>query len=169
MAPDRSHQDSKLRAEEAFRLRATGRTWQEIADELGYKSHGAVQNAVTRLNRRTPYRAVESVRRSASEGLRIVRATLFEQFVLSRQNGDTKDLVSLACELRNNIAEDAKLHGAYAPVRSQVDINVHQSATAILDRAESELLALAERAERQHPPPANAVNPANVIDAEVVQ
>lgn len=59
--------------------------------------------------------------------------------------------------MRSLTAETAKLGGLYAPVRAEVDVNVHQSATAILDRAESELLALAER---QHQPA--------VIDAEVV-
>ncbi|MFP2991287.1 hypothetical protein [Mycobacterium intracellulare] len=141
MAPVMNRQDSRARAEEAWRLRATGRTWAEIAVEIGYGSPSAAYMAVTRLNKRTPAASPETVRRSAAEGLRVMRAVLFEQFADAKQRGDNDDLVLLGKELRNNIAEDAKLNGAHAPVKSQVDINVRQDAVAIIADARSRLLS----------------------------
>lgn len=70
-----------------------------------------------------------------------MRAVLFEQFADAKQRGDNDDLVLLGKELRNNIAEDAKLNGAHAPARSQVDINVRQDAVAIIADARSRLLS----------------------------
>jgi hypothetical protein len=50
----------------------------------------------------------------------------------------------------------SKLHGLDAPERSEVDVNVNQSATAIIDRMETELLALAK-------------SNSNIIEAEFVE
>ncbi len=74
-----------------------------------------------------------------------MRATLFEQFADAKARQDNEDLTLLARELRNNISEDAKLHGAHTPQRTEVDVTVRQSATAILERAEADLLALTGR------------------------
>jgi uncharacterized protein YegP (UPF0339 family) len=156
-----TRQDTRRQAERAAALKAVGRTWQEIADVLGYRSRQAAQQAVERLQKRNPPESVESARRSATETLRIVQAVLFEQFADAKQRGDNDDLSMLARELRNNVGEVAKLRGLYAPARSEVDVNIHQTATAILDRAESELLALT--AQRQHP-----LSVPTVIDAEVI-
>lgn len=152
MAPTLSRQDSRARAEEAWRLRVVGRTWWEIANELGYGSAGAVYTAVQRLHKRTPAASPDTVRRSAAEGLRVMRAVLFERFADAKDRGDNEDLTLLGRELRNNIAEDAKLHGAYAPVKSQLDVNVSTSATAIIAAAKQQLLAID-----------------NTIDAEVIE
>lgn len=155
VAPVMSRQDSRARAEEAFRLRAVGRTWTEIAAELGYGSRSAALMAVQRLQARTPPVSPDGVRRSATEGLRVMRAVLFEQFADAKVRGDNADLTVLGREIRNNISEDARLHGAHAPQRSEVDVTVSTSVTAIIDRAERDLLALAEG------------KPA-VVDAEVI-
>jgi len=158
-----SHQDSRRRAEEAFRLRSCGRTWAEISEELGYRSRDGARLAVARYVDRQPAQSANAVRRSATEGLRVVRAVLFERFADAKERSDNDDLVMLAREIRNNTAETAKLHGAYAPQRTEIDVTVHQSATAILDRAESDLLALAaERHTHRFP------SSGNVIDAEVI-
>jgi hypothetical protein len=158
MAPVMNHQDSRARAAAAYRLRAVGRTWQEVADALGYRSCGAAHTAVTRHLDRTPAESVSTARRSATESLRIVQSVLFERFADAKQRGDDETLAMLARELRNNVGEVAKLRGLYAPARSEVEINIHQTATAILDRAESELLALTAERQRQIP----------VLDAEVI-
>lgn len=113
--------------------------------------------AVGRLTKRTPAPTAEGVRRSASEGLRVMRSTLFEQFATAKRRGDTEGLAVLAREIRSNITDDAKLHGAFAPQRTEVDVTVSQSATAILDRAEADLLALTERRPRSQ-----------VIEGEVI-
>lgn len=158
--PVMNHQDSRARAEEAYRLRAVGRTWQEVADELGFKSHGAAQLAVARLHKRNPAQSTETVRRSASEGLRIVRAVLFERFADAKVREDNNDLLMLAKELRNNISESAKLHGAHAPQRTEVDVTV-SSASEAIDQLERQLLAIV--AQRQPLPARGAV-----IEGEVL-
>lgn len=163
MAPTMSRQDSRARAEEAYRLRAVGRTYGEIAVALGFGSAGAVHTAISRLHKRAPATSPDAARRSASEGLRVVRSMLFEQAVDAKNRGDTDELVLLGKEIRQNIAEDAKLHGAHAPVRTEVDVNIRQSASAILDRAEQDLLALAaQRPVHQLP------GSGTIIDAEVI-
>jgi hypothetical protein len=45
-------------------------------------------------------------------------------------------------EIRSTVTERAKLVGAVAPSQAVVDVNVSADATAIIDRMESELLAL---------------------------
>ncbi|MGP4054134.1 hypothetical protein ACTWP6_04810 [Mycobacterium sp. 4D054] len=139
-----SRQDSRARVEEASRLRASGRTWDEIATAVGYRSRQGAQQAVERLRKRNPLASAESQRRTASEGLRIVRAVLFEEFASAKQRGDSDSLVAYAKEIRQNISEDAKLHGAYAPVRSQLDVNVRQDASAIIAEARDRLLSVVD-------------------------
>jgi hypothetical protein len=65
-------------------------------------------------------------------------------------------LVSLSREVHKDVDQWAKLVGAYAPIEH--DVNVRQSATAVIDRAEAELLALAQRQPQSE-----------IIDAEVVE
>lgn len=142
MAPVMSRQDSRSRAEEARRLRAVARTWSEIAIELGYGSPSAAYMAVQRLEKRTPAVSADAVRRSASEGLRVMRAVLFEQFADAKVRADNEDLVMIGKELRQNINDDAKLHGAHAPQRSQLDVNVRQSAMTIIADARERLLSV---------------------------
>ena len=98
MAPVMSHQDSRLRAEKAFSLRAIGHTWREIAAELGYKSHGAVQLAVSRYLARTPAESVDTARRSAVESLRVTRALLFDRFAEAAIRGDDHLLTLMSKE-----------------------------------------------------------------------
>jgi hypothetical protein len=49
-------------------MAATGATWQEIADQLGYRSRQAASQAVKRLGNRT--RRVRVVRRATTTRLR---------------------------------------------------------------------------------------------------
>lgn len=156
-----TRQDSRSRAEAAYRLRAVGRTWDEIATEVGYRSRQGAQQAVERLEKRIPAQSVDTVRRSSSEGLRIVRAVLFERFADAKVRGDNEDLLMLAKELRNNISESAKLHGAHAPQRTEVEVTV-SSASEAIDQLERQLLALATA--RQTQPALSAT-----IDAEVIE
>lgn len=75
---------------------------------------------------------------------------LFERFADAKVRGDNNDLLMIGKELRNNVGEVAKLRGLYAPVRPEVDVNIHQTAAAILDRAEQDLLALVAERQRQN-------------------
>ena len=158
-----NRQDSRRRAERAFQLRSVGRTWQEIADTLGYKGRQSAQEAVARHLRQTPPESPAAARRSASEGLRITLSTLFASMADAKQQGDTSAVVSTARAIADTIDKSAKLNGLHVPVAQQVDVNVSTSAAAILDRAEAELLALA--AATTQPPQRHLA----VIDAEVME
>ncbi|ANE80146.1 hypothetical protein A7U43_13205 [Mycobacterium adipatum] len=161
MAPTMNRQDSRGRAEEAFRLRAAGRTWAEISRTLGYKSRGAAALAVKRMMDRNPPATAENARATADESLRITQSVLFGRLAAATQRGDDETLTKVAKEIRATVAERSKLAGAYAPERQQVDVNVTTDATAIIDRMESELLALV--AQR----PAQTALGGNIIDAEI--
>lgn len=148
-----TRQDSRARAEHAFRLRACGRTWTEISTELGYRSRDGARLAVDRLlASKSTDPAAE--RATSTETLRVLQAALFGRFAVAAQDGDDQSLVAYSKELRSLVAETARINGLYAPVKHEHDVSVHQDAAAILERAEADLLALAK---------------SNVIDAEVVQ
>jgi hypothetical protein len=75
-----SLRESRARAERAFQLRAIGRSWRQVANELGYRSIGAAQGAVKRHERRDGPEPVETARRSLIESARITQAVLFDRF-----------------------------------------------------------------------------------------
>ncbi|SIJ61623.1 Uncharacterised protein [Mycobacteroides abscessus subsp. bolletii] len=162
MAPTGNHQDSRARAEEAFRLRAVGRTWAEISRSLGYRSRGAAQAAVKRLMDRTPAESPGQARARADESLRITQSVLFGRLASAVQRGDDDVVSSMAKEIRATVAERSKLVGAYAPQRTEVDVQVTQTPTALIDRLESELLALVAQQQPQQP----AALGGGVIDVE---
>lgn len=155
-----NRQDSRARAEEAFRLRAVGRTWSEISQSLGYRSRGAAQLAVRRHLERNAPESPEAARRSASEGLRITKSVLFATLADARRSGDSQAVVSTAKAIADMIEKDARLNGLHAPGRTEVDVSVSANPAAIIDRLETELLALVA----QRPPTAIG---GNIIDAEV--
>lgn len=161
MPPTMNRQDSRARAEEAFRLRAVGRTWAEISQTLGYRSRGAAQLAVRRHLERNAPESPEAARRSASEGLRITKSVLFATLADARRSGDSQAVVSTAKAIADMIEKDARLNGLHAPARTEVDVSVSANPAAIIDRLETELLALV--AQR---PPQTAIG-GNIIDAEV--
>lgn len=158
-----NRQDSRARAEEAFRLRAAGRTWSEISRALGYRSRGAAQLAVRRLMDRTPAETPGHARATADETLRITQSVLFGRLAAATQRGDDDTLTKVAKEIRATVAERSKLAGAYAPQRTEVDVNVTTDPTAIIARAEADLLALV--AERQQ----HQLTATPILEAEVIE
>jgi AraC-like DNA-binding protein len=153
--------DARARAEAAERMAATGATWQEIATQLGYRSRQAAQQAVRRLGDRTPPESVEAARRKHDNALRLLQRSGFTRYLTALQSGDDDTALRYAKELRSTVAERAKLGGAYAPQRAEVDVNVSANPAAIIDRLETELLALVSQR-----PPQTALG-GNIIDAEV--
>lgn len=143
-------------------MSATGATWQEVATALGYRSRQAAQQAVARLMDSTPPETVEQARAKHDAALQLLQRNDFTRYLTALQKGDDETAIRYSKELRGIVAERAKLAGVYAPERQQVDVNVTTDATAIIDRMEAELLALA--AQRQSQP---AIAGA-IIDAEVI-
>ncbi|MFV8050365.1 AraC family transcriptional regulator [Mycolicibacterium fortuitum] len=157
--------DSRHRAEQAARMSATGATWQEIADALGYRSRQAASQAVKRLHDRTPPETVEQARAKHDTALQLLQRNDFTRYLLALQNGDDDTALRYSKELRGIVSERAKLAGVYAPERQQVDVNVTTDAVAIIDRMEAELLALVAQRPPQQALPANAIIEAEVVPA----
>jgi hypothetical protein len=164
VAPVLDRKSSKARAERAWRLRCAGRTWQEIADATGFKSRQAALLAVDRLLKRDPPEDVSTQRRYTAEGYRIVQAALFESLATAKDRKDVHATVAVSRALTDVMDRRAKLLGLHVPVVQEVNLTLQQSASAVLDRAEAELLAIA--AGQPAPVPVQASLP--ILDAEVI-
>ena len=112
MAPTMNRQDSRHRAEQAFRLRAVGRSWQEGATALGYRGRQSAQDAVRRHLDRTAPESAEAARRSLVESARITSAVLFDRFAAAVAGEDAQTVAVLNRELARNRDQLAKLLGA---------------------------------------------------------
>lgn len=132
---------SRARAERAFQLRAIGWSWNQIAEHLEYRSHGAAQTAVQRYERRTKGETPDSSRRALIESARVTTRVLFDRFAAAAEREDDKTLALLNGELARNRDQLAKLTGAYAPERAEIDVRV-QSPTQIITEATERLLAV---------------------------
>ncbi|MGJ6122975.1 hypothetical protein QN239_10390 [Mycolicibacterium sp. Y3] len=145
-------------------MSATGATWQEIADQLNYRSRQAAQQAVARLTGSTLPETIESVRAKHDAALQLLQRADFTRYLLAMEGGDDETAVKYSKELRSIVAERAKLAGAYMPERAEVEVNVHQSPSAIIERMRDELLALV--ADR---PPQSALANTTIIEGEIVR
>lgn len=157
-----SREDSRRRAERARWLRGTGKTWQQIADSEGFRSRRAAQQAVARLAESEPADNPITARRTASDGLRITKSIMFAGMAEARQQGDHQAVVAYARAIADSIDKDAKINGLHAPVKSEVGVNVTTDPRAVIDRLESELLALVAQRE-----PQAVIDSRPIIDAEV--
>lgn len=156
-----SREDSRRRVIRAADLRASGKTWQQIADSEGFRSRRAAQLAVQRYKRRAHPESISDKRQTASDGLRILKSVLFSDLAEAKQEGDHQAVVSAAKAIADVIEKDARLNGLHAPARTEVDVNVSADPRAVIDRLESELLALVANR-----PPQNAIG-GTIIDADV--
>ncbi|WP_373202355.1 hypothetical protein [Mycobacterium marinum] len=152
--------DARHRAEQAARLSLTGATWHEIADSLGYRSRQAAQQAVQRLHDKTPPESVAAARAKHDAALQLLQRNGFTRYLTALQSGDDDTALRYAKEIRSTVAERAKLVGAYAPQRAEVDVTVSASPQEIIADTERRLLALAAERQQQLP--------ANVIEGEVI-
>ena len=160
MAPRENRQDSYVRAARASDMRATGQTWQMIADREGYPSARAAMQAVERHRERNPLGTVGGLRFDAHDGYRITKAVLFGCMSDARRRGDIPETIAAARAINDTIDKQCKLMGAYVPVAQQVDVNVSTDVPALLDQVETALL---ER-DRQR-----QLSSGTIIEAEVIE
>ncbi len=139
-------------------MSATGATWQEIADHLGYRSRQAAQQAVTRLTANAPPETVEQARAKHDAALQILQRNDFTRYLTALESGDDETAIKYSKELRGIVTERAKMAGAYAPERTEVDVNVTTDPMALLDKLEQALLARDDQRQLQLQP--------STIDAE---
>lgn len=161
MPPTMTLRDSRARAERASVLRSIGRSWREVANELGYRSIGAAQRAVERHERRNGPEPVETSRRSLITSARITHSILFDRFAAAIAREDDETAAMLNRELVRNRDQLARLQGAYAPERAEVSVHVTAEDTR------QRLLAVASERDRASRSLPLAAVP--VIDAEAVE
>ena len=141
--PKGSHAESDKRCADAWKMRITGRAWRDIAAETGWSNTQNTQNAVKSWLRRNPPDGIEIARRANGDGIRMIRAMLIGSLIKAQQAGDFAATASLARVVLDGYEREARLFGLHMVVPTEVNVRV-SSASAILDRAEMELLALAE-------------------------
>lgn len=138
--------DSRARAERVVLARAVLRhPWREIMRAEGFKSVGAVQQTYKREMARRRLSTRDLADLTAQEILerrdtttRLAVAQLME----ARRAGDTSGMAAMLREIRQNDVETARMLGLYEPDR--VDVNVSQSASAIVADARHRLLAVVD-------------------------
>lgn len=107
------HPAERLRAQESLELRRQGKTWQEIADDLGYADRSGARKAVERLLDRTEFESVDEFRVLESDRLDALHQAHWDKAI----NGDVK-----ATELVLKIsAQRCRLLGLNRPERLVVE------------------------------------------------
>lgn len=159
--PDRSHIESRRRAEQALELRARAYSYAEIADQLGFRHRDGARRAVLNLLAKTRRPTVAEQRAESAEELRVQRRRLHERQEAAEAEGDAETVIKAAREIRANLEAAAKLDGLNAPQRVEVEHTVDVTPTL----AAAEWLRQVSAAAAQ---PAAALPGLPVIDAEVI-
>lgn len=167
MPPNGPRPTARKRAADAYRLRCTGRTFQEIADALGYGSPASAFTAVKKHIERMPAEDQEQARAFSAGNYRQVMSELYGIATRAKAANKLTTAVQAMEAIANVQAKHDHLIGIEAPTTTKVEVSV--SAGAVLERAEADLLALAA----QRPVPAqqfaiSAPVPA-IVDAEVIE
>jgi hypothetical protein len=85
---------------------------------------------VKRLGNRTPPETVEQARAKHDNALRLLQRSNFTRYLTALQAGDDNMALQYSKEIRSTVAERAKIVGAYAPQRAEVDVNVSTDPSA---------------------------------------
>lgn len=101
--------DHTQRASEAWALRVAGRTWQQIADDLGYNDASSAHRAVTRFRDQAPAIDGAEIRRELFERTEALWQEVWQQ-VVDREPGAARSAVAV-------LDRWAKLTGSDAPTR----------------------------------------------------
>lgn len=134
-------------------MSATGATWQEIADHLGYRSRQAAAQAVARMTITAVPETVEQARAKHDAALQLLQRNDFTRYALAIESGDDEIAIKYSKELRGIVAERAKMAGAYMPERTEVDVTVTADPVALLDKLEQALLERDDQRQLQLQPP----------------
>ncbi|MGA4690149.1 hypothetical protein ACPCXD_07750 [Rhodococcus sp. AB351] len=149
--------DSRARAERVYFRRVAGQSWRTIMHEEGYGSIGAVQSAYKRHRARNPRDDADVTLDEVLTRRKIVTSQTFVLMQRAYEAGDVDAYSKLAAIASREDIELAKLYGLHAPDRHTIDVAVSQTPTAILARAEADLLAAFEARQQ------------TAIEGEVVQ
>lgn len=150
----------RKKAADAYRLRCTGRTFDEIATALGYGSPASAHKAVIGHIKRMPAEDQDMARAFSAGNYQQIIAELYSVAARAKTAGKLTTAVQALEAAANTQAKKDQLEGLHIAVPTKVDVNVQHSAVAVIDQAKEQLLALVAK----QPQPAALP----VIDAEVV-
>lgn len=136
------HRDSRARAAEAYNMHLDGHSWQDIADELGFRSRQGAMSAVQRhLAETTPDPSNIARRKWLDRKVRL-RNRVSRQLALAQDAGDHQAVAQLSAALDRTDDQIAKASGYYAP--QQVDVSVRTDAAAVITEARTRLLEIVD-------------------------
>lgn len=136
-------------------MRVRGRTWQEVADETGFRSRQSAIKAVQTFLERNPTSDVETLRRAMGDGIEQLRAELFESLEDCKKRGHHIRVAQLGQVILDSYEKQIKLSGLAIAVPTEVHVSV-QSMTEVLADTRSRLQAAIDAA------------PADVLDVDVI-
>lgn len=166
MAPVMRHRDSRARAAKAYEMHLDGASWQDIADELGFRGRSGAQTAVNRHLAETTPDPNYIARRKWIDGKRRLRARLCRQLTAAEDANDSQAVAQLSAAIDRVDDQLAKAEGHYAPTNVNVAVDAAPSAaTAEWLRQVSAAAAAVSRGGQS----AVLASAAEVIDAEVVR
>ena len=141
LGPSGNRAHTNARAERAWRLRVRGRTWQEIADEVGFKSRHSAQKAVQAFLRKNPPDDIDTMRRAVGQVMNETMATVRDSLDNAHAEGRHRDVAELAKVILDGADKRAKLEGLYVAVPQVVDVNVTQTMTELVSDTRAKLQA----------------------------
>lgn len=144
MPPVMNRQNSQARCRQGWELRCRGRTWQEVADELGYRSRHSAHKAITKWLQQNAPDDLETMRRASGTMILSTTRKLDEALDEALKDGKTRDAAELGKAIFDGIEKHAKLTGQHVVVPKHVDVTVTQTLTQVLADTRERLLAVIE-------------------------
>jgi phage major head subunit gpT-like protein len=137
-----------------------GKTWTDIATQLGYSGPGSACKQITTWARKQPPEALSEHRMYSVETRRMVMTQLWELTATAKRDGKISDAVTALRAIADIQDRQDRILGIQ-PTPAEITVNVTGTAASVIDQAEQQLLAIAASAVAQQP--------ALVLDAEVVE
>lgn len=141
LGPSGNRAHTRARAEKAWRLRVRGRTWQEIADELEFKSRHSAQKAVRTFLEKNPPDDIDTMRRAVGQVMVEVISTVRDSLDEAHDAGKHRDVAELGKVLLDGLDKRAKLEGLYVAVPQVVDVQVTQTVVEMITDTRAKLQA----------------------------
>lgn len=168
MPPIGPRNTARKRAAEAHRLRSLGRTWDDIANTLGYGSPASAYKAATGHIARMPREEQDIARAYSAGNYRQIIAALHDLAGRCAKLGRTTAEVQALAEAAAVQERHDKLMGLHIAVASKVDVNVHHNATELIESAREQMRALAQQQPSIAAPQPSTGPALRVIEGEVL-
>lgn len=143
MTPIGKRKDSRARAAAAFQRRCMGQTWPTIAQALGYRDKASAYTAVRDHINRLPPEDRDHARAISTGTYDALKDQLWQTLAAAKAAGDRAGVTTAARTIADIQTRRDRLLGIEANPAAEVTVTVNDSAAAVIDRARTELLAIA--------------------------